>query len=50
MDPDYCDRIEVMLDRAQTWAQDNKELYNKADVHSINTSTGDAIDVFSDNL
>ena len=52
MDPDYCDRIEEMLDRVQTWAQDIEELCNKAEVLSINTQIGDAIDfgVFSDNF
>ena len=39
------------MDKAQAWSQDIEELYNKADVHSINTSKGDAVDVgvFSDN-
>ena len=51
MDPDYCDRIEELMDRAQVWAQDIEEIYNKAEVHSINASKGDAVDVgvFSDN-
>ena len=51
MDPDYCDRIEELMDWAQAWAQDLEEIYNKADVHSINTSKGDSLDVgvFSDN-
>ena len=39
------------MDKAQAWSQDIEELYNKADVHSIYTSKGDAVDVgvFSDN-
>ena len=51
MDPAYSDRIEELMDREQAWAQDIEEIYNKAEVHSINTSKGDAIDVgvFSDN-
>ena len=51
MDPEYCDRIEDLMDRAQAWPQDIEELYNKAEVHSINTSKGDAADVgvMSDN-
>ena len=51
MDPVYCDRIGELMDDVQAWCQDIEELYNKADVHSINTSIGDAADVgiFSDN-
>ena len=51
MDPEYCDRIEYLMDKAQTWCQYIEELYNKAEVHSINTSKGDAADIgaFSDN-
>ena len=51
MDPEYCDQIGEHMDEAQAWCQDNEELYNKADVHSMNTSKGDAADVgiFSDN-
>ena len=39
------------MDKAQAWCLDIEELYNKAEVHSINTSKGDAGDVgiFSDN-
>ena len=39
------------MDRAQAWCQDIEKLFNKAEVHSINTSKGDAVDVgvFSDN-
>ena len=33
------------MDKAQAWSQDIEELYNKADVHSINTSKGDSLDV-----
>ena len=51
MDPEYCDGIGDLMDRAQAWCLDIEELYNKAKVHSINTSKGDASDVgvFSDN-
>ena len=38
MDPVYCDRIGELMDDAQAWCQDIEELYNKAEVHSINTS------------
>ena len=38
MDPVYCDRIRELMDRAQAWCLDIEELYNKAEVHSINTS------------
>ena len=52
MDSEYCDGIGNLIDRAQAWCLDIKELYNKAEVHSINTSKGDASDmgVFSDNF
>ena len=51
MDPKYCDRIGELMDRAQAWCHDIEELYNKAEVHSTNTSKGYASDVgiFSDN-
>ena len=51
MDPAYCDRIDKLMDREHAWAQDIEEIYNKAEVHSINTFKGDAVDVgvFSDN-
>ena len=35
---EYCNRIEDLMDRAQAWCQDIEELYNKAEVHFINTS------------
>lgn len=51
MDEQYCDHINDLLDRADTWCRKVEELYNKAEVHSINSSRGDATDVgvFSDN-
>ena len=51
MDFQYCDQIRELKDKAQTWCLDIEELYNKAEVHLINTSKGDAVDVgiFSDN-
>ena len=51
MDSEYSDRIRELMDRAQAWCLDIEKLYSKAEVHSINTSKGDAADVgiFSDN-
>ena len=51
MDPEYCDRIGELIDRAQAWCLDIEVFYNKAEVYSINTSKSDAADVgiFSDN-
>ena len=51
MDSEYCDRIGELMDKAQAWCLDIEELYSKAEVHSINTSKGNAADVgiFSDN-
>ena len=51
MNSDYCDKIGDLMDQAQSWCVDIKDLYNKAEVHSIITSKGDATDVgiFSDN-
>ena len=50
-DPMYCNGIGELMDRAQAWCLDIEELYKKAEVHSINTSKGDASDVvvFLDN-
>ena len=45
MNTEYCNRIEDLMDSTQTWCQDIEELYNKAEVSSINTSKGDAADV-----
>ena len=51
MDAEYCDGIGDLMDRAQACCLDIEELYNKAEVHSINTSKEDASDVgvLSDN-
>ena len=48
---EYCDEINEILDRAENWCSKVEEMYNKAEVHSINTSKGDSADVgiFSDN-
>ena len=48
---EYCDEINEILDRAENWCSRVEEMYNKAEVHSINTSKGDSADVgiFSDN-
>ena len=50
MDPEYCDGIDELMDRAQAGCLDIEEMYNRAEVHSINTSKGDVLDigVFSD--
>ena len=45
MNSDYCDKIEELLDMAQAWALDVEDIYNKAEVHSINTSKGDSSDM-----
>ena len=45
IDYDYCDKIESLMDKAQIWAMDVEEVYNKAEIHSINTSKGDSQDV-----
>ena len=39
------------MDDAQAWCQDIEELYNMAEVHTTNTSKGDAanVGIFSDN-
>ena len=45
MDPEYCDRIGELMDKAQACFLDIEELYKKADVNSINTSKGNTEDV-----
>ena len=51
MDSEYCDVINDLLDDAENWCLKVERLYNKAEIHSINTSKGDTADVgmFSDN-
>ena len=51
MDAEFCDEVENLMDKAQIWCLNIKDLYNKTEVQSINTSKGDAADVgiFSDN-
>ena len=51
MDSGYCDQINDLLDEAENWCLRVEVLYNKAEIHSINTSEGDTADVgiFSDN-
>ena len=51
MDPSYCDEIDKLLDEAEVWCLNVDMLYNKQEIHSINTSKGDSNDVgiFSDN-
>ena len=52
MDSEYCDAINDLLDDAENWCLKVERLYNKAEIHSINTSKGDTADVgtFSDNV
>ena len=51
MDSEYCDEIDKLLDKAEIWCLNVDTLYNKEEIHSINTSKGDSTDVgiFSDN-
>ena len=51
MQSSYCDTIDNLMDRAQNWCLEIEQEYNKAEVHSINTSKGDTEDVsmFSEN-
>ena len=51
MDSEYCDSINDLLDNAENWCLRVEVLYNKAEIHNINTSKGDTADVgvFSDN-
>ena len=51
MDAEFCDEVENLMDKAQLWCLNIKDLCNKTEVHSINTSKGDAADVgvFLDN-
>ena len=45
MDSEYCDEINDLLDNAENWCLSVEMLYNKAEIHSINTSKGDTTDV-----
>ena len=47
----YCDKVGEVMDEAQAWCMKVEEMYNKAEVHSINTSKGFTTEVgtFSDN-
>ena len=51
MNPEYIDKIEILMDQAQAWCLDIEDLYNKTEVHSINTSKGDTanVGIFYDN-
>ena len=51
IDSQYCDKVGEVMDKAQNWCLEIEQEYNKAEVHSINTSKGDSSDigVFSDN-
>ena len=50
MDSNYCDDMDNLMDKAQTWCLEIEQEYNRAEVHSINISKGDTEDVgiFSD--
>ena len=37
IEPEFCDGIENLMDQAQTWCLNIEDLYNKTEVHSINT-------------
>ena len=45
MQSSYCDTIDKLMDKAQNWCLKIEQEYNKAEVHSINTSKGDTEDV-----
>ena len=49
---EYCDEVNEFLDYAENWCLKVEEMYNVAEMHSINTSKGDTADVgiFSDNV
>ena len=48
---EFCNEVENLMDKAQDWCLNIKDLYNKTEVHSINTSKGDAanVGIFLDN-
>ena len=47
----YCNKVGEVMDDSQAWCMSIEEMYNKAKVHSINTSKGYTAEVgiFSDN-
>ena len=45
IDVNNCNKIENLMDKAQIWAMDVEEVYNKAEIYSINTTKGDYLDV-----
>ena len=45
MDFEFCDAINDLLDDAENWCLKVERLYNKAEIHSINTSKGDIADI-----
>ena len=51
MDTQYCDVVNDLLDEAESCCSKVEELYNRAEIHSINMSKGDIADIgmFSDN-
>ena len=51
MNSEYCDAVNDLLDDAENWCLRVEVLYNKAEIHSINTLKGYTNDVgiFSDN-
>ena len=50
MEFEFCDEVENQIDKAQLWCLNIEELYNKTEVHKINTSKGNAayVGIFSD--
>ena len=44
-DSEYIDFVEDLMDRAGNWCVKIEDLYNKAEIHSINSSKGDTNDV-----
>ena len=45
MDTGYCDWIDELMERVQAWAQNIEEIYNKAEVYSINSFKEDSLEV-----
>ena len=46
MDSEYCDEIDKLLDDAENWCLNVDTLYNKEEIHSINTTD---VGIFSEN-
>ena len=52
IDSKYCDKIGEFMDKAHAWCLGIEDIFNKAEVHSINNSKGDAanVGIFFDNF